>query len=62
MERTVGGMHQNNGFDRTIEFIRENALAQEIDSKPVITSKGEQFLQALRETATGSDSGLSGAL
>jgi hypothetical protein len=54
-------MHQNNGINQIIEFIRENALAQEIGSTPVITSKGEQFLQSLSETTARSNSG-SGAL
>lgn len=50
-------MHQNNVTNRVIDFVRENALVQEIDSKPVITSKGEQFLNELR-----SNSGLSGVI
>ncbi len=55
-------MRQNNGINQIIEFIRENALALEIGSNPVITSKGERFLQILSETATRSNSGLSGVL
>jgi hypothetical protein len=62
MKRTGEGVRQNNGINQVIEFIRENALAQEIGSRPVITSKGESFLQMLSEAATGSNSGLSGAL
>jgi hypothetical protein len=62
MKRTGGGMHQNNGISGVIEFIRENALAKEIDDTPVITSKGERFLQALGEAAAQSNSGLTGAL
>jgi hypothetical protein len=50
-------MHQNKGTSRVIDFVRENALVREIDSTPVITSKGEQFLSELR-----SSSGLSGDL
>jgi hypothetical protein len=53
-------VHQNNGIDHTIEFIRENALARVIDSRPTITSRGERFLQELSESAIKSDSGLSG--
>ena len=60
MSRKVETMHQNNVTNRAIDFIRENALVQETDSKPVITSKGEQFLHELRESR--SDSGLSGAV
>jgi hypothetical protein len=62
MKRAGEGMRQNNGLNQIIEFIRENALALEIGSRPVITSKGERFLQTLSETAARSDSGLSGAL
>ncbi|HVC27455.1 MAG TPA: hypothetical protein VND40_04785 [Nitrososphaerales archaeon] len=62
MKRTGEGMRQNNGINQIIEFIRENALALEIGSNPVITSKGERFLQILSETATRSNSGLSGVL
>jgi hypothetical protein len=62
MKRTGGGMHQNNKVNNVIEFIRENALAKEIDDTPVITSKGERFLRALGEAATQSNLGLAGAL
>jgi len=55
-------VHQNNGIIQIIEFIRENALAREIGSQPVITGKGERFLQQLSETASRSTSGSSGAL
>ena len=51
-------MRQNNGINEIIEFIRENALALEKGSRPVITSKGERFLQMLSETASKSNSGL----
>ena len=53
-------MHQNKRSNRAIDFIRENALVLEIDSRPVITSKGEQFLNEVRESAKRSNSGLSG--
>jgi len=62
MKRTGEGVHQNNGIIQIIEFIRENALAREIGSQPVITGKGERFLQQLSETASRSTSGSSGAL
>jgi hypothetical protein len=55
-------MHQNNGINHIIEFVRENALVRETDDTPVITSKGERFLQQLSETATRSSSGLAGVL
>jgi len=58
MKRAGEGMYQNNGINQTIEFIRVNALAQVIGSKPVITSRGERFLQELSLTATRSNSGL----
>jgi hypothetical protein len=57
MKRIVEAMRQNNVTNDIIDFIRKNALVQEIDSKPVITSKGEQFLSELR-----SNPGLSGVL
>jgi hypothetical protein len=58
MKRTGEGMRQNNGIKRTIESIRENALALEKGSRPVITSKGGRFLQILGETTSRSNSGL----
>jgi len=45
------GTRPNNGIDRIIEFIRENALAREIGGMPVITSKGKQYLDFLRTNA-----------
>jgi hypothetical protein len=57
MKRTGEGMRQNNGINQIIEFIRENALALEKGSRPVITSKGERFLQMLSETAARSNPG-----
>jgi hypothetical protein len=51
MKNTGEGMRHNNGVNQIIEFIRENALSREMDSQPVITSKGERFLQELGEAA-----------
>jgi hypothetical protein len=48
MKRTTGGLHVSEATDPATYFIRDNGLAQEIDNKPVITSKGEQFLDELR--------------
>jgi hypothetical protein len=58
MKRTGEGMRQNNGTNQTNEFIRENALVLEKSSRPVITSKGERFLQMLSETTAPSNTGL----
>jgi hypothetical protein len=58
MKRTGEGVRQNNGINEIIEFIRENALVLEKGNRPVITSKGERFLQMLSETASQSNSGL----
>jgi hypothetical protein len=57
MKNTGEGMCHNNGVNQIIEFIRENALARELDRQPVITSKGERFLQELGETAAQLSSG-----
>jgi hypothetical protein len=62
MKRTGETTRQNSGDNQTIEFIRENALALEIGSRPFITSKGERFLQTLSETTTRTSSGLTGEL
>jgi hypothetical protein len=63
MARKTEAMQQNNDTnDRAMAFIRENELVIEKDSKPVITSKGEQFLHEVRESARRSNSGLSGVL
>jgi hypothetical protein len=62
MSRKVEAMHQNNVTNRAIDFIRENSLVLEIDSKPIITGKGEQFLNEVRESARRSSSDPSGAL
>ena len=51
-------MRQNNGIKQIIESIRENALALEKGSSPVIIGKGERFLQILSETTARSNSGL----
>jgi hypothetical protein len=58
MKRKGEGMPQGNGINQIIEFIRDNALALEKGSRPVITSKGERFLQILGETTAQSNSGL----
>jgi hypothetical protein len=57
MKTRAETVHQNKRTVRVIDFIRENALVREIDSRPVITSKGERFLDELR-----SNSGFSGVL
>jgi hypothetical protein len=61
MKNTGEGMRHNNGDNQIAEFIRENALAREIDNHPVITSKGERFLQELGETAARPTSGIRSA-
>jgi hypothetical protein len=62
MTRKVETLHQNNVTNRAIDFIRENELVQEIDNKPVITNKGEQFLHELQGSSRRSNSGISGAI
>jgi hypothetical protein len=62
MSRKVETMYQNNHGNRLIDFVRENELVLEKDSKPVITSKGEQFLHEVMESARRSNSGQSGAI
>jgi hypothetical protein len=51
-------MRQNNGINQIVESIRENGLALEKGSRPVITGKGGRFLQILCETTVRSNSGL----
>jgi hypothetical protein len=51
-------MYQNNGINQIFEFIRVNALALDLGSRPVITSRGERFLQELSLTATRPNPGL----
>jgi hypothetical protein len=60
--RKAEAMHQNRRDNRAMDFICENTLALEIDSRPVITGKGEQFLNEVRESAKRSNSALSGAV
>jgi hypothetical protein len=60
MKRT-GEMHDTNGINQIIEFIRKNSLAREIANIPVLTSKGERFLKALSQTATLQNAGPTGA-
>jgi hypothetical protein len=58
MKRAGERMYQNNGINQIFEFIRVNALALETGSKPVITSRGERFLQELSIVAARSNPGL----
>jgi hypothetical protein len=48
MKRTTGELPLDKGINPAAKFIRDNELAQEIDSKTVLTSKGEQLLNGLR--------------
>jgi hypothetical protein len=43
-----------------VHFIRQNDLAREVDTRPVITSKGEEFLNALQGPAERSSPGAAG--
>jgi hypothetical protein len=47
MKKTPGESRPDEGTDPA-DFIRDNELAEEIDQKPVITTKGEQLLDELR--------------
>jgi hypothetical protein len=40
-----------------VHFIRQNDLAREVDTKPVITSRGEEFLTALQRPVERSNPG-----
>ena len=62
MSRKVERRHQDSVGNRAIEFILSNELVLEKDNKPIITSKGEQFLHEARYSARWSDSGRSGAI
>ena len=39
------------GIDRARDFLQEHELVREVDNKPVVTSKGEQFLNEHEEFA-----------
>jgi hypothetical protein len=60
MKRTTGATHQDNGIDHALDFVRENDLVQEENSKPVVTSKGEKLLNELGESPQQSESNLDG--
>jgi hypothetical protein len=62
MKKKDESMHQHNETNRAIDFIRENALALEIDSRAVITGRGEQFLHEAREASRRPSLGLTGDL
>jgi hypothetical protein len=51
MKRTEGTIHQDVGIDRARDFLQEHELVREVDNKPVVTSKGEQFLNEHEEFA-----------
>ena len=55
MERSKEGMRHSPDLDSIIHFIRQHDLAREVDTKPVITSKGEEFLDTLRGPAERSN-------
>jgi hypothetical protein len=62
MERSnKEAMGHSPDLDSIIRFIRQNDLAREVDTTPVITSKGEEFLNALRGPVEGSNPGNPGA-
>jgi hypothetical protein len=48
-------MRHSPDLDSIIHFIRQHDLAREVDTKPVITSKGEEFLDTLRGPAERSN-------
>jgi hypothetical protein len=56
MNKKTGAIHQDEGIDSALDFVRVNALAREIDSKPVVTSKGEQLLNELGAPTAQSES------
>ena len=56
MNKKTGAIHQDKGIDSALDFVRVNALAGEIDSKPVVTSKGEQLLNELGAPTAQSES------
>lgn len=62
MSRRIETKYQNDEDNHAIDFIQENKLALEEDNKPVITSKGEQFLREVRDPSRRSGSSGSSAL
>jgi hypothetical protein len=61
MERKVGGVDQNKVKQSATDFVQDNALVKEIDSKIALSSKGEKVLRGLQESLGQSNSDTSGA-
>jgi hypothetical protein len=60
MNSEEGAEHQKRTTKDPIHFVRENELVQEVEGTPIITSKGERFLQELKAAASHSSPDLSG--
>jgi hypothetical protein len=60
MKRTTRAVRNVKEIERALEFVREHALVQEVDDTPVVTSKGEQLLNELSESAGQSRFSLKG--
>jgi hypothetical protein len=60
MKKTTGAIHQEEGNNPTVDFIRDNELAAEMDSGSVITSRGEQLLNELQGPTRQSSTDLPG--
>jgi len=62
MKTGVEGKYQRGDISNVFDFIRENGLASEIESTPVVTRKGERFFQQVRGPDALSNSGLAGVI
>jgi 16S rRNA C1402 (ribose-2'-O) methylase RsmI len=57
MKTSVEAVQQNQVTDMIIQFVRESELVLESDGTPVVTDKGERFVQDLRESVERPNSG-----
>jgi ribosomal protein S19E (S16A) len=60
MERKERGTGQDKTAYGALDFIKENGLVQEVDRKPLLSSKGERVLRELQESLGQSNPGSSG--
>jgi len=51
MKRSKEAVQQSNNINQLDHFVLENDLVREINNKPFITSRGQQFLNEMRNSA-----------
>jgi hypothetical protein len=55
MTRRTSVKDQDTRMEDAIDFLRKSALVEEIDGEATLTSKGEKFLQELKESSSRSE-------